>query len=130
MTNPKGAGSSATEQTGFTEEQRGELAKMIADAVTGAGSTEGDGTKGKTGGEVSDKMPLSDQLSLREMQRLARETVDLRLGELARDKEIADLKAALSEQEAARQSETEKPPTVISKLTAFLWGHPEEEEGQ
>lgn len=111
-----------TKDSGFTEEQRSELATLIAEAVGGA--------KPPAPEEQPSNVPqVSDDewasMSDKSRQGYIESVVSHMLSELAhldadqrRDAQIADL--------ANQKPEPERPPSIVSKLQKLLWGDPDE----
>jgi hypothetical protein len=109
-----------TRTSGFSEEQRGELRDLIAEAVGGAKPPPA--PKEKVGPALTDSE--WDAMSDRQRESWVRKLVDFRLDELAREDEIARHGAdidALKNQ----KPEPEATPSVVTKLQRWLWGEPD-----
>lgn len=113
------ARSTETPTSGFTEEQRSELAELIAEAVKGGAPPPEN--QPKDGPQVTDDEwgGWSD----RKKQNFITELVDHRLGELARLDKDYQRDAKIAELESKnRTPEPERTPSTWSKIQGFLWG--------
>ncbi|HUO47999.1 MAG TPA: hypothetical protein VMU09_04115 [Acidimicrobiales bacterium] len=108
----------------FSDEQKSELAEMIAEAVKGAKPPEQPAPAPAGPRAVTDAE--WDTMSDRARESWVRQLVDFRLEELGRqdadaerDRKIAELEKAKA---AAEAPPGDRPPTIIDKLRGFLWG--------
>ena len=105
----------------FSDAQKGELAAMIAEAVKS-------GTPPKAPNEPTGPKKVTDDewdnMSDRQRESWVRQLVDFRLDELVRMDADAERDRKLAELEAkTAKPEPERPPSVVSRLQSFLWGH-------
>jgi hypothetical protein len=119
-----------TEDDDFTPEEKATLRELLASSggkpAKATPPAPGSGSKEGTDARAASEMGVS----LREMERIAREQTLAVLSQLrteeeneARDTRIAELEAAL---EASKK--VERPPNVISQLFRTLWGAPPERD--
>jgi len=108
----------------FSDEQKSELAELIAEAVKGVKPPDQPAPTPTGPPPVSDAD--WDKMSDRARESWVRQLVDFRLEELGRqdadaerDRKIAELERAKAE---AEKPPGDRPPTVIDKLRSFLWG--------
>lgn len=108
----------------FSDEQKSELASMIAEAVKGSTPPAQDPPTPAGPPAVTDAE--WDRMTDRARESWVRQLVDSRLDDLARqdadaerDRKIADLERAKAEAEAPPG---DRPPTIIDRLRAILWG--------
>lgn len=113
-------GKPSTDTSAFSEEQRLELAALIAEAVKGGAPP--DKIQPKEGPKITDDEWAA--MSDRQRQSFITSVVDHRLDELARldadadrDRKIAELQA-----QGAKKPEPEQAPSVWTKLQGVLWG--------
>jgi hypothetical protein len=109
----------ATDTSGFSEDQRNELKSLIAEAVGSATPPATDPAK-----DAPKKVTDAewDTMSDRQRESWVRQLVDFRLDELSRDDEIARQRAEIEALKADKTPAPEKAPSVVTKLQKMLWG--------
>jgi hypothetical protein len=112
-----------TLETGFTEEQRTELAAMIAEAVKG-------NTPPLSNNQPPAAPAVSDDewasMSDRSRQSFIESVVNHHLSELAKYDADSRRDAQLAELSGKKPPEPERAPSVWSRLQGILWGEPDE----
>ena len=116
-------GGADTEDTGFTEDQRNEIAAIVAKAIGGGAPS---------AGKPSPVVPKVtddeyDRMTDRQREGFIRSVVVDTLEGLAKDDEAARLR---DDVDALKQDkgkpEPEAPPSVVTRIQRILWGDPKE----
>jgi hypothetical protein len=111
-----------TRTSGFSEDERSELAAMIAEAV-GAAKPPAARPDAPPRPTVTDSE--WDAMSDRKRESWVRDLVVSVLDDLAHDDEEARLRADVDQLKKDKEPEPEAPPSVVTKVQRILWGDPD-----